>query len=309
MPFGHASDPTASPHSLWVPRTPPCRRPAPPSPHARIASIPFRLVGRLSAPRTSAGTEEDEQDDAAIGSLMMEVSAAPSLQLFANPRDGRASPLSRSVEDITSQLDRLSRTFHAASRTDPGDSGPGLPPASFHAGSPPHTARGVGLLSGQLSAEGSAPAAQPPIGVATSPISSPLIAPHLHPQLTIPQLYLSPTAPTPAVQAVAVTLGQQSSAEGAPPATQLIPERPAVGGHRDSSGAAPDTSAATPAGPSSAPLPATAAISSGREFDSTEAEPRAISSGRELDSTEAILQASSPPNEAALFPFARGVTE
>ena len=54
----------------------------------------------------------------ALGSFMMEVQAAPSLQLFsrtASPRasanDGASSPLSCSVDDISSQLDRLSRTF------------------------------------------------------------------------------------------------------------------------------------------------------------------------------------------------------
>ena len=52
---------------------------------------------------------------------MMEVTAAPSLQLFSPERSsGRVSPLSRSVDDISQQLDALSRTFHegggAASR-------------------------------------------------------------------------------------------------------------------------------------------------------------------------------------------------
>ena len=80
---------------------------------------------RLSGgPRSSNNTEEEnEKDEAAIGSLMMEVSAAPSLQLFSTGRgqDGRVSPLSRSVNDISSHLDRLSRTLNATSGTDPSD--------------------------------------------------------------------------------------------------------------------------------------------------------------------------------------------
>jgi hypothetical protein len=77
---------------------------------------------RLSSSGRPSNNFDDEQtDEAAIGSLMMEVSAAPSLQLFSQPRDGSSSPLARSIDDISSQLDRLSRTLHEASSTDPGD--------------------------------------------------------------------------------------------------------------------------------------------------------------------------------------------
>ena len=117
--------------------------------------------------RQSSRGGDEAIAEAAIGSLMMEVSAAPSLQLFSNPRDGRASPLSRSVEDITSQLDRLTRTFHVA--------GPGrdvadgqLPPsASPHmlATAPP---RGADYRSQRQLGFHSAN---------TSPVGSPLLPP------------------------------------------------------------------------------------------------------------------------------------
>ena len=71
-----------------------------------------------------------------IGSLMMEVHAAPSLQLFSGRGgvggDGRASPLSRSVEDISSQLDRLTRTFHVASPPQATSPLPTTAAATFH---------------------------------------------------------------------------------------------------------------------------------------------------------------------------------
>ena len=74
-----------------------------------------RRRSSISGPRLS-GDPDDQVDEAAIGSLMMEVSAARPLRLFGS-RDGRASPLSRSIDDISSQLDRLSRTFHGAQMT------------------------------------------------------------------------------------------------------------------------------------------------------------------------------------------------
>ena len=67
---------------------------------------------------------------------MMEVHAAPSLQLFSGRGgvggDGRASPLSRSVEDISSQLDRLTRTFHVASPPQATSPLPTTAAATFH---------------------------------------------------------------------------------------------------------------------------------------------------------------------------------
>lgn len=54
------------------------------------------------------------------------MSAAKPLQLFSTPRDGRASPLTRSIDDISSQLDRLSRTFHGVPMASGGPGGAGL---------------------------------------------------------------------------------------------------------------------------------------------------------------------------------------
>ena len=115
----------------------------------------------------SRADEEASTAEAAIGSLMMEVSAAPSLQLFTNPRDGRASPMARSVEDITSQLDRLTRTFHVAGPgRDLADGSPN-PSASMqmHATSPPS----AGLLSRQRQLGFNSSS--------TSPVGSPVLPP------------------------------------------------------------------------------------------------------------------------------------
>ena len=78
-------------------------------------------VAAAAALAASPGGASSAQQEAVIGSFMMEVTAAPSLQLFSAERSsGRVSPLSRSVDDISQQLDALSRTFHegggAASR-------------------------------------------------------------------------------------------------------------------------------------------------------------------------------------------------
>ena len=93
-----------------------------------------QVGGGGGRPRVNSTTEE--QAEVEIGSLMMEVHAAPSLQLFSGRGgvggDGRASPLSRSVEDISSQLDRLTRTFHVASPPQATSPLPTTAAATFH---------------------------------------------------------------------------------------------------------------------------------------------------------------------------------
>mmetsp|Transcript_9333 Transcript_9333/g.22522 ORF Transcript_9333/g.22522 Transcript_9333/m.22522 type:complete len:308 (-) Transcript_9333:312-1235(-) len=87
----------------------------------------------------------EDHADAALGSLMMEVSAAPTLQLFSGSvRHGASSPLARSVEDMTQHLERLSRTFHE---------GASSPTAISPLGSP--------LLNTSPFGSPAAPAAQP----------------------------------------------------------------------------------------------------------------------------------------------------
>eukprot|EP00900_Chrysochromulina_parva_P001449 jgi/Chrpa1/11304/Chrysochromulina_OHIO_Genome00003988-RA len=113
-----------------------------------------RRRSSISGPRLS-GDADDQVDEAAIGSLMMEVSAARPLQLFGS-RDGRASPLSRSIDDISLQLDRLSRTFHGAQMP------PSMPPVlagSAAAASLPVMAGPFGATLAPAAAPTSAPAA------------------------------------------------------------------------------------------------------------------------------------------------------
>ena len=92
---------------------------------SRDADLPFQMEeveevdmldgsGRAARPRLSSNAEEDE---AAVGSLMMEVQSAPVLNLFTAP--GRQSPLARSVDDMTSQLDRLGNIFGASLQQQP----------------------------------------------------------------------------------------------------------------------------------------------------------------------------------------------
>ena len=109
-----------------------------------------RRRSSISGPRLS-GDADDQVDEAAIGSLMMEVSAARPLQLFGS-RDGRASPLSRSIDDISLQLDRLSRTFHGAQM-------PPVPAGSAAAASLPVMAGPFGATLAPAAAPTSAPAA------------------------------------------------------------------------------------------------------------------------------------------------------
>ena len=111
-----------------------------------------RRRSSTSGPRLS-GDADDQVDEAAIGSLMMEVSAARPLQLFGS-RDGRASPLSRSIDDISLQLDRLSRTFHGAQMP------PSMPP----------------VLAGSAAAA-SLPVMAGPFGATLAPAVAPTPAP------------------------------------------------------------------------------------------------------------------------------------
>jgi hypothetical protein len=113
-----------------------------------------RRRSSISGPRLS-GDADDQVDEAAIGSLMMEVSAARPLQLFGS-RDGRASPLSRSIDDISLQLDRLSRTFHGAQMS---SQMPPVPAGSAAAASLPVMTGPFGATLAPAAASTSAPAA------------------------------------------------------------------------------------------------------------------------------------------------------
>ena len=111
--------------------------------------LPFQMEEEM---QQGAGTPDVAQAEVALGSFMMEVQAAPSLQLFGTPggastgagglRHGAVSPLSQSVDDISSQLDRLSRTFHegcgsASGQTSLGAGGAGGGASVVRIGSPP----------------------------------------------------------------------------------------------------------------------------------------------------------------------------
>lgn len=155
---------------------------------ASAASELPSLIGAVGSGSHGGGSDAGE---AALGSLMMNVSAAPSLQLFAASLDGRTSPLSRSVLDIELQLDQLSRNFHQAGgasvrRPALSEMGSGrprahtLPPGS----SPPMAPIGVGALAAVPQAAAKlpqSPGSFSPVQ-SSSPRGSPILG--LHPSLS-----------------------------------------------------------------------------------------------------------------------------
>ena len=253
--------------------------------------------GARHRPRCSNKSAEDEAAtaEAAIGSLMMEVSAAPSLQLFTAP--GRQSPLSRSVDDMTSQLDRLTRTFHA---TPP--QGLGSAATAATAATLPGPGPGAGVHAPSAAAA-AGHVAHPPVMMATAPPSM-----HAVPMGAVPgacdpsapggyggrvNLSYSPAGSPPTQGAAAQMLGAGMSPSSVPMASSPhsaspVPIMPLFGVQQGGA----QTRAPSGGGAAGEVLP-----------------PNAVGSvatpAPQGNSTEALLSAPAAPlSEAPLFPFA-----
>jgi hypothetical protein len=249
------------------------------------------------APRLSAASE-DVEAEAAIGSLMMEVEAAPTLQLFSASAAGRTSPLNRSVEDISSQLDRLTQALGADTAL------PGLLQQPQQQQQPPPPPMGS-MVAGRAASPNASTVkvlysaeCSPPLG--SSPISSsPILAAALPPAAA-----RQPAAVTSIGVAIggsgggamARTSNTSSSPSSSPPVAQasifdnLTPAATAV----PVLATRPPPSVPVPA-PVPVPVPVPV-----QQPPSAAGAPQ--DEGR--DSTEALLAAQPPPSDATLFPFA-----
>ena len=270
--------------------------------------LPFQMEEEMQ----QAGTPDVAQAEVALGSFMMEVQAAPSLQLFGTPgggstgglRHGAVSPLSQSVDDISSQLDRLSRTFHegcgsASGQTSAGAAGAGGAggcggASVLRVGSPPTGAGGAAPCGGLVCGCGSLPRDAPsprPLsrGSAhgsrsghTSPSASPLGGSPVDNFLGVmPPPHLRQPLPVIAEPTYAEVVGL-TAAPGAASAQPVAPRQQSqsqpIAMRQAAAAAAADGGSLGAAG------------EGGEEEE-----------GR--NSTERLLLSSSPPSES-LFPFA-----